>query len=281
MRLVLLTSDTPSQRALAHRFATLDGVEFVGIVVQQIVSTRSRSWLRRNLRRQPLLVASKVAQRTVLAAPLGEILRAESVRFGDQPWPAVPLTIVTNINSETATTFVRSCRPDLVAVSGTRIVKQPMFDVDPPLGMLNLHTGISPFVKGGPNCTLWCLATGQPQLIGATVHELEPGIDTGAILLSDTLSIRGDESPGELVAGTMALGQDLYARTVSHLAAGGERRPVPQRELGDGPTYFTRDWNAAQLARAVRFVRSGGLQRWVDAGRPGHAEVRLVSLPAP
>lgn len=278
MRLALLTSDSPAQRALADRFAATEGVELAGILVQNMRGTRTAGWVRRTGIRHPVRLLSKVAQRTILARPLREILRAEGDRFGDRPWTDVPITTVDDVNGAAAVAFVGRLRPDVIAVSGTKIVRQPIFDLAPPLGLLNLHTGISPFVKGGPNCTLWCLANGEPHLIGATVHELDPGIDSGPIVVTAQLLIAGDETPGNLVSGTMALGHDLYADVVAALARGERLAAVPQAGLGPSRTYFTREWNAARLARALWYVRSGALRRWVAAGSPGSDDVRLVPL---
>ena len=53
-------------------------------------------------------------------------------------------------------------------------------------------------------------------------------------------------------------------------------KPVCQAEIGQGRTYLTREWNVLHLARAVRFVESGALARWVLSGKPGMSRVRLI-----
>lgn len=279
MRVVLLTSDTLAQRALAHRISAVPGVELATIVIQRIRGTRRAGWVRRTGLRKPKLLASKVLQRTVLRSPLHEILGAEASRFGHRSWPSgTPIHVVTDINSAESVAAIASASPDVVAVSGTRMIKAPVFDLEPPLGLLNLHTGISPFVRGGPNCTLWCLARGEPHLIGATVHVLDLGIDSGAIITTRQLPITGAETPGTLVAATMELGHDMYADVLARLAGNQRPRAVPQDEIGEGRTYYTNDWHALHLFRAVRYVRSGRLRRWVSSGRPGLDDVQLVPL---
>jgi hypothetical protein len=281
MKVTLLTSDSPAQRALAHRIHDEPELDLAGIVVQEVLGTRRWDWIRDTGLRHPTRLLSKVLQRTVLARPLGEILAAEAERFGhDRPWPPVPLVEVTDVNGAEAVAFVQSTAADVIAVSGTKIVRAPIFAVAPARGLLNLHTGISPYVKGGPNCTLWCLAKGEPQLIGATIHVLDPGIDSGPIVTTAQLDIAGDETPGQLVAGTTALGHDLYVAALRELARHGTLRSVPQATLGEGTTYFTRQWNVVELGRALRFVRGGRLRRWVADGRPAPEPPRLVELAA-
>ena len=282
MKVVLLLSEGPWQRALAHRIAGVPGVRLSGLVIQHIASTSSAAWAKKALRRQPLQLASKVLQRLLFRRDLQRI-DDEAVRtFGRAgqvlPWPGVPTLEVDDINGSECVQWVREKEPDLIAVSGTKIVKAPIFDIAPPRGLLNLHTGISPFYKGGPNCTLWCLAQGEPQFIGATLHTLDPGIDTGSIFITQQVEIEEDDTAATLVCKAVALGHDLYERVLSAMARGQVLEAVPQRDLGEGRTFYTREWNVLHLARALRFVRSGRLASWVRAGRPAKDTVRLVDV---
>jgi hypothetical protein len=52
---------------------------------------------------------------------------------------------------------------------------------------------------------------------------------------------------------------------------------VPQQLVGQGRTFLSREWNIATLAKAVHYVESGKLARWVELGRPGMDRVRLVN----
>ena len=169
LSVILLLSEGPWQRALAHRIASVPGVRIVGIVLQHIPGTSSLAWIRKNLRRQPVQVASKVTQRLFFRSALQRIDSAAIEVFGEhgQPraWPDVPLLEVSDINAPDSVAWMRARQPGLICVSGTRMIKQPIFDLAPAHGLLNLHTGISPFYKGGPNCTLWL-----PRRGGAAVH---------------------------------------------------------------------------------------------------------------
>ncbi len=142
--------------------------------------------------------------------------------------------------------------------------------------LLNLHTGISPYYKGGPNCTLWALSRGEPDMVGATIHVLDPGIDSGDILLSDFTPLEATDSLAEAVCRTVAHGHDMYVRVLRAIAEGRELAGVRQADLGEGRTFFTRQWGPVHLWRALRFVRRGGLKRWVADGRPRSSDVRLV-----
>ena len=282
LEVVLLTSEGAWQRALAHRIAGVPDVRLRGVVVQRIAGTNSSAWIRKNLRRQPLQVASKIVQRLLFQKPLRQIDEEALRVFGSggqmKEWPNVPLLEVDDINGAECVSWLRDITPDVIAVSGTKIVRSPIFALAPARGLLNLHTGISPFYKGGPNCTLWCLARREPQFVGATLHSLDAGIDTGAIFLTEQVHVEERDTHASLVCKAVALGHDQYARVLEATARGEVLAGVAQGEIGSGRTFYTREWNVLQLARAVGFARSGQLARWVRAGRPGAGEVRLVNV---
>jgi methionyl-tRNA formyltransferase len=235
-------------------------------------------WARRTLLRRPLRLAGKVLHRLRFGRLLAGICRAEAEVFGDRgepfPWPNTPVQ-VRDINGTETVQGIQAMEPDLIVVSGTKLIKDPVFAIRPRLGLVNLHTGLSPYYRGGPNCTLWCLANHEPQYIGATVHLLDPGIDSGAILLSEQVVIEPDDTIAGLVWKTVEKGHELYETTLRAYADGRLPKPLPQAELGNGRTYFTREWNVVQMARAVRYVNRGKLRAWVDAGRPGFNSVRV------
>ena len=265
MKVVLLTSDAPGQRALAARLASTPGVALEGVVVQAIA--RTSPW--RLLGSKPARFADKASARLLYGFASASIMREGARRFDPTlPWPARTLG-VGDVNSSEVVAFLRERSPDLICVSGTRMVKAPVFEARPPRGLLNLHTGISPFYRGGPNCTMWCLANGEPQFIGATIHELDLGIDSGRLILTEQTPIEAGDRAADLVWKTVGHGIGLYARVVGDMAAGRDVRAVAQNDIGEGRTYLTREWGARELGSALGFVRNGGVRRWVEAGRPG------------
>jgi methionyl-tRNA formyltransferase len=280
MRVVLLTTDAPAQRALARRIADDRRLDLVGVAVQRLSSSRDVSWLRRNVR-QPGKVVDRVLQRLLFLRTLRALAAREREVFGDGPWPAVPRCVTDDVNGPLVLELIAACRPDAIAVSGTRMVRAPVFGTAPPRGLFNLHTGLSPYYKGGPNCTLWCLANGDPAHLGATVHVLDPGIDSGPLLKTVRTPVEADDTVADLVARTTTVGQAAYVQVLGAVADGVPIRALPQASLAEGRTYLNREWDVRELARAVRFVRRGGLGAWIDDGRPGTPLLVDVMSPGP
>lgn len=46
---------------------------------------------------------------------------------------------------------------------------------------INIHMGVSPYYRGAA-CNFWAAHDGHPELVGATIHLLDKGLDSGAIL---------------------------------------------------------------------------------------------------
>ena len=218
--------------------------------------------------------------RLVLRRVIDEIAATELTWFGKSgkvlEWPEMPLLRVEDINGREVVRFLEGLRPDVGAVSGTRMIREPIFAVRPPNLLLNLHTGLSPYYKGGPNCTLWALSRQEPNLVGATIHVLDPGIDSGDILLTEFTPLEATDTLGKAVSRTTSHGHDMYVRVLRAIAKGHVPVGVRQAALGEGRTFLNREWGPLHLWRALRFVRRGGLARWVKEGCPRNPAASLV-----
>lgn len=192
--------------------------------------------------------------------------------------PQVPTLDVENINSDEAFQFTNNIQPDLILVSGTRLVKEKMLSIQPSIGILNLHTGLSPYIKGGPNCTNWCLATKQYHLIGNTIMWIDLGIDTGNILTTEFTPLNGNESLDVLHMKVMEHAHDLYVRAVRYLSTG-QKQSVPQKEIAKGTTYYTKQWTLQQKFALTRNFK--GLQPYYQSGKleTDRIGVKTISLP--
>lgn len=158
---------------------------------------------------------------------------------------------VENINSQAAIDFANAQAADFVAVSGTRMIKKKMLSQASAGKILNLHTGLSPYIKGGPNCTNWCLAEKKIHLIGNTVMWIDEGIDSGNLIGTEFVPLQGDEDLNQLHIKVMHHAHDLYIRCVDK-AILGEAKNVDQQTIAEGTTYFSRQWTPSKQRSAVQ-----------------------------
>jgi methionyl-tRNA formyltransferase len=168
--------------------------------------------------------------------------------------------------------------PDLTIVSGTNLVGKKVIGASAKI--VNLHTGISPYVKGGPNCTNWCLAKNWFHLIGNTVMWLDSGIDTGRIITTEQTPLDGNETLFELHRKVMRHAHDLYVRAVRQICEGREVPSVPQSEIAAGAVFYNADWTRTAQRAALKNFRENYKNYFADAEthKKMTAELKLISL---
>lgn len=70
---------------------------------------------------------------------------------------------------------------DFFIVFGSSYIKGPLCDYLVEKKALNIHMGLSPYYRGS-SCNFWALYDGRPEYVGATIHLLSKGLDSGPIL---------------------------------------------------------------------------------------------------
>jgi len=109
----------------------------------------------------------------------------------------------------------------------TQIVPQNVFDL-PRLGSICFHPSLLPKYRGG-SAIPWQLIKGESES-GVTMFWVDPGIDTGPILLQKSAPIGPDDTAATLYFNTLfPLGVDVVLESVELIAAGKAPR-LPQDE---------------------------------------------------
>lgn len=192
----------------------------------------------------------------------------------------VPLVRTGDVNAPEVVALVEASRPDVVCVNGTNLLRAPLLGLANriPLGYVNLHTGLSPYTRGG-NCNLWALLEGHPEWVGVTVHQIDAGIDSGDILASAQTPLHADDLYELIDARNFRQGFDLLLAALAPLAAGRVPR-VPQ--WGGGRVYLKRTGYVYEPwlhVRANRLIARGLVARYLERREEIDAAVRTVSLP--
>ncbi len=99
----------------------------------------------------------------------------------------------------------------------------------PRLGAFNLHASLLPRWRGAAPVQRAIMA--GDTLTGVQVMQMEEGLDTGPILLSETVEIRPDDTAGSLHDRLAIVGADLLPRFLSALSRDAIS-PTPQPEAG-------------------------------------------------
>jgi peptidoglycan/xylan/chitin deacetylase (PgdA/CDA1 family) len=130
----------------------------------------------------------------------------------------------TSIHSPDVLSRLAEWRPDLGLALGGPILKPSLFEI-PPLGTLNVHSGRVPDYRGAPPA-FWELDTGATE-IGATIHWINTGLDTGDIIQQGIARIYPEDRLEDVEARVSELGHLLLGRALRQVVAG-EAPRVPQ-----------------------------------------------------
>ena len=72
-------------------------------------------------------------------------------------------------------------KSDIYLVYGSSYIKGELIDFLVEQKAVNIHMGISPYYRG-TDCNFWALYDNNPHLVGATIHILSKGLDSGPML---------------------------------------------------------------------------------------------------
>ncbi len=153
---------------------------------------------------------------------------------------------------------IQSLEPDISVVVAYGHILRPEVLKVARHGSINLHASLLPAYRGAAPIQRAVLA--GESITGITVIQMDEGMDTGDMLARREISIRPEESAGELAGRLSRLGADLLLE-VLEAVTGNTLKPVPQPK--EGVSYAPKvrreeagiDWNrpaekAACLIRA-------------------------------
>ncbi|MEO0565967.1 MAG: formyl transferase, partial [Chloroflexota bacterium] len=98
---------------------------------------------------------------------------------------------VETVNSEAVRELLREAAPGCVVVSGTGIIGSKTLATAPTF--INIHVGVTPRYRG-VHGGFWAVVEGRPDLAGTTVHLIDKGVDTGAIIAQATITPTPEDS---------------------------------------------------------------------------------------
>lgn len=167
----------------------------------------------------------------------------------------VPTLEVTNVNDSEVQNFSSQLAPDLIIVSGTSLIKGENLLTPSKYGIINLHTGLSPYIKGGPNCTNWCLSKGKTHLVGNTIMWINEGIDSGNLILTEQTALEGKESFFDIHLKVMEHAHEIYIKAIKNIRNNSAKN-IPQSTLGEGSIYYNKNWSLkSQLNLLINLLR--------------------------
>lgn len=142
---------------------------------------------------------------------------------------------------------LKSLNADLQVVVAFRMLPEVVWDM-PPMGTINVHASLLPQYRGAAPIN-WAIINGEAQT-GVTTFKLKHEIDTGDILLQESVPITAKDNAGTVHDKLMGAGAALLVKTILGLSDGSiEERPQTSATspLKHAPKIFKEDmridWN--------------------------------------
>lgn len=143
--------------------------------------------------------------RKVMAPPVKELALTASL----------PVLQPERIRGEEFHGILRDFKPDIIVLVAFGKILPASIITLPPLGTINVHGSLLPRYRGAAPIQ-WALVNGEEET-GVTVMQMDEGIDTGDILLQESIAIMPQDTAGTLSAKLAELGGKTLVRALDLL----------------------------------------------------------------
>ncbi|MBN1517176.1 methionyl-tRNA formyltransferase [Candidatus Sumerlaeota bacterium] len=176
----------------------------------------------------------------------------------------LPLFQPANCNAPEFLDIVKKIKPDLnISVSYDQILRPAIID-SAPMGFINFHAGKLPYYRGR-SVINWAIINGEDE-VGITGHFVDEGIDTGDIILQQTLPVAWEDDYNAVLNRVVAAFPQLVLETTLRVKTGNFER-IKQSHLPG--SYFPRRGEGDEWLD------------WLDSSRNLYNKIRGISAPAP
>ncbi|MHC4063268.1 MAG: formyl transferase [Planctomycetota bacterium] len=227
--------------------------------------------------------ADSIDERTaaVVKHHFDERRRQEQIHFAhdaepvaDTPACGVRPVDPTTLNTPETLGFLTQRGVEAVVVYGTGMIKSPLLEAFASR-MINLHLGLSPYYRGTAT-NFYPLLNDEPEYVGATIHLIDPGIDSGPIVHHARPQIVADEMPHTVGCKAILAGIVKLTQALDELAAG-KLAAVPQWRVENPRLYLRRDYHPSQVVRLCEMIEDGLFPKYVARKHRVENAMRLIA----
>ncbi len=150
-----------------------------------------------------------------------------------------PLSLKKGEDAENALNILKDLSPDLIiVVAYGKILPKEILEL-PKYYCINVHASLLPRYRGAAPIQ-WCVLNGEKET-GVTTMLMAEGLDTGDMLLKESVAIGDDETASELHDRLSAVGAELLIKTISTVKVGTITREKQEDSLSNYASMITKD----------------------------------------
>lgn len=174
MRITVFTSNQPRHIALIERLSEVAETVYAVQECNTIFPGRVADFFRKSAVMQRYFERVIAAETDVFGGPRfpaaagGGSIHSLPIRMGD-------------LNSLDFDAIAPALQADVFVVFGASFIRAPLCDFLVSKRAINIHMGVSPQYRGS-SCNFWALYDRHPAFVGATIHLLTRGLDSGPML---------------------------------------------------------------------------------------------------
>ncbi|MBK8519592.1 MAG: formyl transferase [Chitinophagaceae bacterium] len=220
-KIILLASDCESTRWLYHALAGIVHVE--GVILEQPISKKELA--KNRIKKIGLMPVIGQALFSALIVPLLKLqskkrkaFLVNKYRLNNNDISSSKTCRVSSVNDEASLKAISLFQPDIIVVNGTRIISKKILQSTNAL-FVNMHVGITPNYRGSHG-GYWALRNKDAANFGTTIHLVDAGIDTGAVI--NQVFIKPDRSDNFATYPVLqaAVGIDAFKKVLVNIIAG-------------------------------------------------------------
>ncbi len=170
MKTTVFTGSQPRHLALVERLASVSETVYACMEVTTLFPGQVEDFFEKS---------------DVMRAYFSRVMGAESKEFGRPRFLPENVQTIPMKMGDLAKVDPQWLGPalesDAVVVFGASYIRGCLLDRLIDMRALNIHMGASPYYRGS-SCNFWALYDGNPEYVGATIHMLTEGLDSGPML---------------------------------------------------------------------------------------------------
>lgn len=179
--------------------------------------------------------------------------------------PTMPL-LYKEVNAPDVYRAIKNFKPDAIFVFGSAIIKEPLISVVRSGRFINLHLGISPYYRGA-GTNFWPFVKNEFEYVGATIHHIDPGIDTGDIIAHVFPAWEASDDGHTSGCKVIKESVKILLRVISILKDGRELPRVKQWEVAEARYFRRLDFTEGALKIYHENLLSGAVSDFVKNPR--------------
>ena len=203
MKVTIFTSNQPRHLNLVWEFSKVSDQVFFISEVNTVFPGQIDDFFRKSQVMQTYFKNVINAEKNIFGDIrfLPNNVRTLSVKSGD-------LNKLSNIQIHEA------LNSDIYVVFGSSYIKGWLIDFLVEHGAINIHMGLSPYYRGS-SCNFWALYDSNPSYVGATIHHLSRGLDSGDMLFHCIPKLRNKDSSFDFTMRSVLVAQKALVSAVN------------------------------------------------------------------